>query len=214
MLIDTQDDMEVVGEASTAAECVKLAPPLDPDVVVLDISMPGGSGIGAIETLRKSGSRSRVLVLTMHEEAAYVRTALAAGAAGYVTKDATPAEILGAIRSVSRGRSHLAVPLSTATLDDILSRGPGRDSAVGGPTDVLSPRELEVLRFVAQGFTSREVAERLELSVKTVESYRARLGGKLGLRSRADLVRYALESGVLNDEGSTAPGGGGETESS
>ncbi len=206
MLINAQADMDVVGEVGNAAECLALGQKLTPDVVLLDLSMPGGSGIKAIEGLRKSGTAIRVLVLTMHAEPAYVRAALAAGASGYVTKDASPDEIIAAIRSLWQGRTYVAVPMEESRFDsvfgDVMATAPK-----GSPSETpkLSVREREVLVLVARGFTSKEAAEQLHLSVKTVESYRSRFADKLGLRRRADLVRYALEAGLLEEEDHGAP---------
>lgn len=198
MLIDAQGDMEVAEEVGSAAGCVDRALASRPEIILLDISMPGGSGVEAIERLRKAGSASRVLVLTMHGEPAVARAALAAGASGYVTKEAASSEILTAIRTLHRGRSYIAVPVSDSGAGAVFaeaSEAPRPSAKRADP--VLSEREQAVLRLVAEGYTSKEAAVRLHLSVKTVESYRARFVGKLGLRRRADLFRYALEAGIL-----------------
>jgi two-component system response regulator NreC len=198
MLIGAQIDMEVVGEAETAAQAVQLALEACPDVVLMDISMPEGGGIKAIEEIRRSRAEIRILALTMHDDVAYLRSVLAAGGAGYVIKSAADAELLSAIRTVHRGRSYVNLSLNDAKLEEVLYEASAVRARKGEVK--LSRREYEVLVLVALGYTNRQVGERLEVSIKTVETYRARLGEKLGLRSRADLVRYALEIGVLDRE--------------
>jgi DNA-binding NarL/FixJ family response regulator len=196
MLIDSQPDMKVVAEAPNGEEAVRLAGVEHPDVVILDITMPGGGGLRAVPEILKVCASTRVLLLTMHEEPAYLRTALASGAAGYVLKKSVDANLLAAIRSVHKGRSYVDSELASALIQHALPDlgQPGR------PDEVLSERELQVLKLVAEGFSSREIAEQIYIGVKTVETYRARFAEKLGLKSRADLVRYALEVGLLSPE--------------
>lgn len=197
MLINTQGDMEVVGEAVDGEDAIRRVGELDPDIVLLDLTMPGMGGIRALEVIREKFPRTRVLVLTMHDEYAYVRSVLAAGGAGFVVKRAADAELLSAIRTVSQGRSYIDVSLaSTGSLEEIVNPKAGdRD---GGWRDVrLSQREREVLTSVAHGYTNQQIADSLGLSVKTVETYRARVAEKVGLKNRADLVRYALDAGLL-----------------
>jgi two-component system response regulator NreC len=203
MLIDAQQDLQVVGEAEDAIEAVRKSRELDPDVVVMDVAMPGESGIKAIERMRGEGIRSRVLALTMHDDIAYLRAVLAAGGAGYVIKRAGDAELLAAIRTVSQGRTYVSVSLGElgpSDLEAALQQTPAsKSTAEPSGLQRLTKREREVLILLAQGHTNREAAERLCLSVKTVETHRARIGDKLGLRSRADLIRFALEVGLLTD---------------
>ena len=204
VLIGAQPDMDVVGEAADGEEAVQRVAETRPDVALVDITMPGSSGIKAIERIRQTCPATRVLVLTMHDVPAYLRSALAAGATGYVVKRAADSELLSAIRGVHRGRTVLDPALATAVVQGAI----GRKATVGqpgGPAGLLSPREREVLDLVAQGYTNQQIADRLGLSVKTVETYRSRLVEKLGLRSRADLVRYALDSGLFG--GGAAPSG-------
>jgi two-component system, NarL family, response regulator NreC len=196
MLIGGQPDMEVVGEAADGEDAVQRVPELKPDVVLMDITMPGIGGIRAIEQIRRVHPETRVLVLTMHDVPAYLRSVLAAGASGYVVKRAADSELISAIRGVHRGRTVLDPALATRVVQGGLRRRSAAAQAAG-PASVLSQREREVLELVAQGFTNQQIADRLGLSVKTVETYRSRLVEKLGLRSRADLVRYALDSGLL-----------------
>jgi two-component system, NarL family, response regulator NreC len=196
MLIDSQPDMKVIAEAPNGEEAVRLAGVEHPDVVILDITMPGGGGLRAVPEILKVCSSTRVLLLTMHEEPAYLRTALASGAAGYVLKKSVDANLLAGIRSVHKGRSYVDSELASALIQHALPDlgQPGRAD------EVLSERELQVLKLVAEGFSSREIAEQIYIGVKTVETYRARFAEKLGLKSRADLVRYALEVGLLSPE--------------
>jgi DNA-binding NarL/FixJ family response regulator len=199
MLIGSQRDLEVVGEASDGDEAVRKAAALRPDVALVDISMPGSSGIKAIERIREAAPATRVLVLTMHDMPAYLRAALAAGASGYVDKRAADSALLAAIRDVSRGRTALDPTLAASVVQSGLRRRGTTGASLSTP---LSHREREVLELVAQGYTNQQIADHLGLSVKTVETYRARLVEKLGLQSRAELVRYALDSGLFGGEAS------------
>lgn len=199
MLVGAQADMEVVGEAADGDEAVRRVLETRPDVALLDITMPGIGGIKAIERIRQEAPETRVLVLTMHDVPAYLRSVLAAGGSGYVVKRAADTELLSAIRAVHRGRTVLDPTLAVRVVQRGLGRraATGALGATGAPVSPLSQREREVLDLVAQGYTNQQIADRLGLSVKTVETYRSRLVEKLGLRSRADLVRYALDSGVF-----------------
>jgi two-component system response regulator NreC len=201
MLIGSQRDLDVVGEASDGDEAVRKAAALRPDVALVDISMPGSGGIKAIERIREAAPATRVLVLTMHDMPAYLRAALAAGAAGYVVKRAADSALLAAIRDVHRGRTVLDPALAAS----VVQSGLRRRGATTSPATPLSHREREVLELVAQGYTNQQIADHLGLSVKTVETYRARLVEKLGLQSRAELVRYALDSGLFGGEASSTP---------
>jgi two-component system response regulator NreC len=203
LLIGAQADMEVVAEAADGEEAVRKAVESRPDVVLMDLTMPGSGGIRAVERIRQECPSSRVLVLTMLDVPAYLRSALAAGASGYVVKSAADSELLSAIRAVHRGRTVLDPELAASVLQNALGRRPA-----GGPgAGLLSPREREVLDLIAQGYTNQQIADRFGLSVKTIETHRSRLVEKLGLRSRAELVRYALDSGLFTgaDSGSVEP---------
>ncbi len=198
LLIDAQPDLEVVGESATAHEAVLKAAETKPDVVLLDITMPGESGIHAIERIRRESPRTRVLVLTMHDDPAYARAVLAAGGSGHIVKEAQSSELLAAIRAVYRGRTFVDLTFAGAGGPGLVADAGGESRAAEvGPGRQLSQRERQVLQLVAQGYTNQQVADRLSLSIKTVEGYRARLAEKLGLRGRADLVRFALETGLL-----------------
>jgi len=204
LLLEAEPDLAVLAEASTAAEAVDRVAELKPAVLLLDISMPGGGGIGAIERLRKTSPETRVLMLTMHDDPEYLRVALVSGAAGFILKNAAGAELISAIRTVHQGRTYVDPTLAGAALRGILSAAE-RASAGDNPTDRLSPREIEVLRQLALGYTNKELANRLELSVKSVETYRARVSEKLGLSGRAELFRYALENGMILPDKATPP---------
>lgn len=200
-LLNAEPDMTVVGEAGDGDECVALATERRPDVILLDIKMPNCSGLEALERLRTCAPESRVLVLTMHDDAGYLRQVLTAGGAGYVLKEAASDELLSAIRAVYQGGTYLHPNHTRILLDDTLdSQKSGGDDEATGRYHQLSDREAQVFKLVALGHRNSEIAEMLHLSVKTVETYKARLKQKLGLRSRAALVRYALELGILEDE--------------
>ena len=194
-LIGEQPDMDVVGEAADGEEAVRRTRELRPDVALMDLTMPGLGGLKAIERIRQDCPETRVLVLTMHDVPAYLRSVLAAGGSGYVVKRAADSELLSAIRSVYRGRTVLDPTLAV----QVVQSGLGKRPPVGGGDAAphLSQREQEVLDLVAQGYTNQQIADRLGLSVKTVETYRARLVQKLGLRSRAELLRYAMDTGLF-----------------
>jgi len=204
LLIGAESDMEVVGEAADGAEAVRRAQTTAPDVVLLDLSMPGARSSETIEELVRRAptpaSPPHVLVLTMHDDQASMQAALLAGASGYIVKKAADVELLTAIRAVHRGRTFvdLTRPGEQAGRHEA---GPvSRNSPAGGEPRPLSPREAEVLRLLAQGHTYREAADRLGVSVKTIETHRRHLSDKLGLRSRAQLFRFAVEVGLLERE--------------
>jgi two-component system response regulator NreC len=197
MLINAQPDMEVVGEAQDGVEAVQAIQKENPDVAILDVTMPRSGGLDAIKEIMARNRSTRVLLLTMHEEPAYLRTALAAGAAGYVLKKSVDADLLSAIRAVYKGRTYVDSELAEILVRDAFSKEDRTGSAADG---VLSERELQVLKLVAEGFSSREIAEQIYISTKTVETYRARFAEKLGLKSRAQIVRYALNLGLLSSE--------------
>jgi len=199
MLITAQPDMEVVGEARDSREALDLTRALAPDVLTLDLTMPGGGSIKTIERLRQECPRTRVLVLTMHDDPAYLTAVLAAGGAGYVVKTAADVELLTAIRAVAQGRTFVDIGPARATPDGGAAEAGGGPRRPGGLAS-LSEREREVLTLLVRGHTNQEIAGKLFLSVKTIETYRARIADKLGLRSRAELVRYALEVGLLRPE--------------
>jgi two-component system response regulator NreC len=198
MLINAQPDMEVVAEAKDDRAALAKACEMKPDVTVIEIDMPGTSAIKAIDRLLKEYPQTRVIVLTLQDDPAHIRSVLTAGGSGYVTKQAAASELLAAIRSVYEGHTFMAPALAGPLLDDLLGKGTCRHSAAPGTSgSLLSAREREVLRRLAQGYTNRQIAEQIYVSLKSVETYRARIMQKLALHSRADLIRYARESGLL-----------------
>jgi two-component system, NarL family, response regulator NreC len=194
LLLDGRSDMMVVGEAANGAEVVPLARQHHPDVILLDLTMPQLGGLEALPLLREQAPGARVLILTMHDDESYLRQALKAGAAGYVLKKAADVELISAIQAIMRGEVYVHSAMTRALLDDVV---PGRQAGEEDGWAALSEREQDVLRLVALGFTGREIADQLSLSIKTVETYRARGMEKLGLVSRAALVRFALARGLM-----------------
>src|SRR4051812_24068399 len=192
-LVNAQLGMTVVGEAADGLTACHEVKRLQPDVVVMDVSMPGLTGSQATERLRLECPPVRVLALTVHEDKGYIRQLLAAGAAGYVLKRAAPEELIHAIRVVAGGGVYLDPTMAGKVVGGFVRRPP---DGAGGE---LSDREAEVARLTAAGHSNKEIAGRLDLSVKTVETYRARALEKLGLQGRADLVRYAVQQGWLRD---------------
>ena len=192
-LLRAEPDLEVVGEAGDGAETVRLAAELSPDLVLLDVSMPGESGIATARRLREAQPELAVLFLTMHEEEGLLQEALEAGAAGYVIKRAEAPELLQAIHAACRGDVYVHPAMTRALLRQPVTTQRRRAS----PAPELTPRELDVLRLLVRGNTNRQVAEELGLSPRTVESHRANLQGKLGLTSRVELVEYAEEHDLL-----------------
>lgn len=195
-LLNAQSDMTVVGEAANGADALRLARELSPDVLILDITMPGMDGLEVLKELKRVAPAIRVLILTMHEEEGYLRRALELGAAGYCPKGAADAELISAIHAVVRGNLYIHPSHTKVLLNGMVNIGGPHDET---PTAALSEREQEVLRLVALGHTNQEIADQLALSVKSVESYRARGMEKLALPSRAALVRYALREHWLTE---------------
>jgi two-component system response regulator NreC len=194
-LINTQADMEVVGEAANGPDAEVGIKRTEPDIALMDISMPGGGGLAAIAAVRSVRPRTRVLVLTVHDELGYLRAATDAGAVGYVVKSAVDTELFAAIRAVAQGRSFMDTSVGLGLTQP--SMQPALAAVDGHRKSQLTPREREVMGRVAEGYTNAQIAEELRLGVKSVETYRARLMEKLGLTSSSALVRFALECGIL-----------------
>lgn len=199
-LLNAQPDIEVVGEAGSVDELLDKVPHVKPDVVLLDLSMPVGGGLRAVEGIQRSGLQVRFIALTMHDDPAYLRSALGAGVSGYLIKSAEVAELGAAIRAVHRGRSYIDVSLLQGGLANLVGKTQAGPSAPAGKGSALSQRERQILKLLALGHTYRDTAAKLNLSEKSVETYRARLTEKLGISSRAGLVRYALLTGLLDEE--------------
>jgi DNA-binding NarL/FixJ family response regulator len=195
-LISTQPGMTIVGEASDGLDVCARVPALQPDVVIMDVSMPGLTGSEATERLRQVCPQVKILALTVHEDKGYIRQLLAAGAAGYVLKRTAPEELIRAIRVVCAGEVYLDSGVAGKVVGGFV-RNAGDTGTTFGAS--LSEREMEIARLTAAGHSHKEIAARLELSVKTVETYRSRAMDKLGLKSRAELVRYAFQKGWLKD---------------
>jgi DNA-binding NarL/FixJ family response regulator len=197
LLLNAQPDFEVVGEASTGEETVERAMSLQPDVLLLDIAMPDLNGLEAARRIRQQAPDLRILVLTMYDDEAYLRQFLEMGAAGYVLKKAADTELAAAIRAVHRGESFVYPSLMGRLIDSYLKQ-PSLP-ATTEDNDGLSPREVDVLRLVALGYTNQQIADELCIGVSTVETHRTRIMEKLGLRGRAQLVRYALARGLVKN---------------
>lgn len=190
-ILQSESGIQVIGEATTAAEALELARTLRPDVIVMDLSLPDADGARATTDLLGTSPDTRVLVLTMHEDVAYVREALDAGALGYVLKRAADVELVLAIRTIATGASYIQPGLAAALFKAESPRSP-LSAALGQ----LTNREKEVLQHLALGLTNQEIASLLHLSVRTVETYRANIQQKLGLRTRAELARFARDVGL------------------
>ena len=197
MLVNAQADMEVVAEAPDGETAVQAARETKPDVALLDLTMPGAGGMRALQEMARSCRKTRVLILTMHDDSAYLRSVLAAGASGYVLKRTVDAELLTAIRAVHRGGTFVDPSLANVLVQDVLAKR-GTKARSMRPVNILSDREQQVLKLVAQGYSSQQIAKRILVSVKTVETYRARIADKLGLRTRSEVVRYAIRMGLLD----------------
>ena len=193
-LLETESDLRVIGEATDSEEAVRLVSELQPDVVLLDISMPGQGGIKVTRRLKEMLPGVRVLILTVHEDKYLLQEAIRAGAAGYITKRAIRPELINAIHAVWRGDMYVHPAMTRDLLRDISPSLLIEER----PVDPLTPREIEVLRLIAKGHTNRQTAEILGLGTRTVESHRAHIIDKLGLQNRAELVRYATEHGLLD----------------
>ena len=191
-ILDAEDDLEVVGEAGSVREAVAVAETCRPDVFVMDLGLPDGSGIAATNEVVRVSPATRVLVLSVHDDIAYLRRAFEAGAVGYLVKEAADVELVQAVRQVAGGKRYVHPSLGAALLAP--DAAPGR---LGGPGGELSDRELEVLRMMALGLTNAEIGQRLSVSVRTVETHRSHIHQKLNVRNRAELVRRAKQAGLL-----------------
>ena len=193
-LLQSGGDVQVVAQAATGVETIEKAVATRPDVVVTDLSMPGLGGIEVVRRLHEALPETRVLVLTMHQEDEYVLQAVRAGASGYLVKDSAAAELLAAVRSLHAGRGYFGPQASRALAEQMQNP----DRTVDDPYGRLTAREREVFHLVVEGMTTKEIARRLDISVKTAENHRARVIAKVGVRNTAELVRYALRRGLLD----------------
>jgi DNA-binding NarL/FixJ family response regulator len=195
MVVNREANMEVVGEADNGLAAIALTQELRPDVVVMDVSMPDLNGLKATETLKKTLPDTKVLILTRHTDSSYVQQLLRSGASGYVLKQSASEELVRAIRRVAAGQTYLD-PAITEHVVGSSASGRGTASSAGKS---LTKREEDVLRFVALGFLTKEIASRLQISIKTVETHKANAMNKMGMHSRIDIVRYAVLQGWLED---------------
>jgi two-component system, NarL family, response regulator NreC len=190
LILAAHADLQVIGEAANGREAVELAAKLRPDIVLLDVQMPELNGMEATRKMVAANPRIRILVLSMHKEAVYVREILRAGARGYILKDAIDTELLSAIRSVANGDGYISSAVSSALND--------KAKDLNDPVGLLSAREREVLLLIAEGKTNKEIATRLNLSVYTVDSHRGKIMEKLNLHSAGELVRFAMKNGLVD----------------
>jgi DNA-binding NarL/FixJ family response regulator len=190
-ILEAEWDLEVVGEAANGREAVELAEKLKPMVVVMDVTMPELNGIEAARRIAKMLPRTRILALSMHKDAVYVREILRAGAHGYLLKDSNQADLLAAVRAVANGQGWLSPQVSDVVLDDYRKQ-------VTNPIDLLSSREREVLQMIAESRTNKEIASALHLSVYTVEAHRGRIMEKLNMHAVGELVRFAMRNGLID----------------
>ena len=194
MIVNAQDDMEVVGFAADGREAVTRAQELLPDVLVMDISMPKLNGLKATQKIKEVCPQVKVLTLSRHADDGYIRELLGAGACAYVLKQSAPSELIHAIRAVAAGGKYIDPKLAAKVMDNYSDRGARREAKAN-----LTDRESEVLRLIALGYSNKEIAARVSLSVKTVEVHKANAMRKLNITSRIDLVRYAIFQGWLQD---------------
>jgi DNA-binding NarL/FixJ family response regulator len=191
-LLEKTAEIEVVGEASSSSDALKLIAEIQPDVVLMDIALPGQNGLETMTRVTKQFPQVRVIMLSMHANEEYVWQAIQNGASGYLMKDANSAELVAAITAVARGESYLS-PTVSKHVTEYIRRAGQEQSSVGR----LTPRQREILQLIAQGNTTQQIAQKLTLSVKTVETHRAQLMERLGIRDIAGLVRYAIRSGLV-----------------
>jgi DNA-binding NarL/FixJ family response regulator len=194
-ILSAQPDLEIVGEAADGNEALRLANELRPDVVLTDISMPGpvGGGIAVTRHLKETWPAMRVLILTVHEDESLLREAIRAGAVGYIVKRAAETELVSAIQAACRGDLYVHPSMTRVLFKDLTPPPVSRPM----PTELLTPREIDVLRLLAKGYTNRQIADVLCLSMRTVEGHRASLMGKLNVHSRVELTSFAEEHGLL-----------------
>ena len=197
LLIEKEPDLEVVGLAADGREALRLARQLQPDVALMDISMPGMDGLQATRALQESCPGVKVLALTRHHDYGFLTEMLRAGACGYVLKQSPADDLISAVRAVASGRRYLEPSVTGKVVSGYVG---ARAEGEAGAKEPVSEREEEVLRLIARGYSNKEIAAQLSISVKTVETYKARLMEKLGLRGRVDIVRYASEQGWLGGQ--------------
>jgi DNA-binding NarL/FixJ family response regulator len=196
-LLEAIPDLTIVGEAADGRTALELLGALEPDLALVDIAMPGLNGLELAERVARELPRTRLVILSMHGTPAHVAQALRAGVAGYLLKDAAAEELPLLLRAVARGETYLSPAISQQVVEGYLAR---KAPAAAGPAEILTPRQREILQLVAEGKSTKEVAAALELSVKTVETHRAQIMDRLGIRDLAGLVRYAIRAGLVSPE--------------
>jgi DNA-binding NarL/FixJ family response regulator len=194
-LLSLHDDIEIVGEAATGQEAIEKTEELMPDIIIMDIAMPGMDGLEATRRIVKHNPKARVLILSQHDDKEYILSAIKAGCAGYLPKRALGSELITAIRAVYRGDSFLYPSAATALIKDYRSQAQDGDAY-----DQLTPREREILKLIAEGHTSREISEMLFISLKTVMGHRTKIMEKLSIHNRTELIKYAMRKGILSLE--------------
>jgi DNA-binding NarL/FixJ family response regulator len=198
ILLETEPDFHIIGEAADGQAAVQLVEHLQPEVLILDLMMPGLSGLEVTRQVHQRVPQTRVIILSMYDDEAYVLQALKNGAAGYVLKKSTAAELFRAVHEVKIGRRYLSLPLSEEYIETLMIEA---DESKQDPYELLTPRELEVFHLVVEGHTNAQIAAQLVISRRTVEVHRANIRRKLGLRTQADLILYAIQQGLLPPEG-------------
>jgi two-component system response regulator NreC len=198
LLLDSQTDIEVVGEASDGIEAINKTLEINPDVLIMDITMPGQNGIDAIREIKNQLPSVAVLVLTMHEDKGHIIEAFKAGASGYIPKKAADNELVNAIKTVHKGESFIYSSLTKDLINEAVYGNNPEEAVKSEIHEQLARREIDILELVAQGYTNQQIADQLFLSIKTVETYKARIMEKLNLSSRVELVRFALQHGLLD----------------
>lgn len=197
-MLNAEADLEIVGEVQDGKDAVRMAISLSPDLILMDLNMPGSNGLGAIGEIRKRVPEMRILVITMHKTDEYIQEALRNGASGYILKESGPEELLTAIRTVLSGKVYLSPDVSERVVSGLLSVGQRETGEATTPLDTLTVREREVLKLVAEGHGNKHIANYLNLSVKTVEKHRSSLMHKLNLRNAAMLTAFAISNGIIS----------------
>jgi DNA-binding NarL/FixJ family response regulator len=197
-LLEGSAEFSVVGEAESGEEAVRQVAKLKPDIAILDISMPGMSGIEATRTIGRENTGTRVLILTIHESEEYIYQMVRAGASGYVLKDAGRDELFTAVRAVAAGERFFSPGVSKLMVEEFIRRATEQESGPPAPDEVLTNRESEILKHIAEGLTNQQIADKLFISVRTVDTHRTNLMQKLDIHDTASLVRYAIQKGLVD----------------
>jgi two-component system response regulator NreC len=199
MLLNAENDLEVIGEAGCGEDALKLLEVITPDVLVLDLSMPGMGGLATLKQVKETYPMVKVLILTMHDDEKYLPSVLEAGAGGYVVKKSVDSVVITAIRTVASGQPYLDSTMTGALISGLIKQNNPYQSQQKEKiaAKILSPRELEVIKLIALGHTNKQIAVELVISVKTVEAHKSKIKEKLNISKRSDLVRYAMEQGLI-----------------